>query len=222
MSRDPKSWHSFVRQREFEMIMKSLSLRHFESALELGAGDGGQSVTIARYCKHLTCTELDELGNAVIGTFTQKNLDNVDYVLCDAQDLSRFPDNSFDLVFSSNMLEHVTDPTRCLSECKRVVSSSGLIIHTMPTRIWKLAHFVLHLGRYRSIPPVHGTASSHLEEFLAFGVGSWKKKFLSAGLKLQYVIGLPFYVGHGNSFIEVIKLGNRLGWHATIGYILSK
>jgi 2-polyprenyl-3-methyl-5-hydroxy-6-metoxy-1,4-benzoquinol methylase len=118
--------------------MGSLPRQRFDIALELGAGDGGQSETIARYCSHLICTEAFEDGNAIIGVFQGRNIPNVSYELCDALDLSRFSPNTFDFVFSSNMLEHVSDVPRCLAECKRVARSDAIIIHSMPSRHWKL------------------------------------------------------------------------------------
>src|SRR5690606_32308252 len=44
---DGHRWHEMVRRREFEMLMEHLGRPSFDHALELGAGDGGQSVTIA-------------------------------------------------------------------------------------------------------------------------------------------------------------------------------
>ena len=37
-----------------------------------------------------------------------------------------FPDESFDMVISANVLEHVSDPGRYLSECSRVLRSDGI------------------------------------------------------------------------------------------------
>jgi len=44
-----------------------------------------------------------------------------------------FDDNSFDIIFSSNVLEHITDLTTALGEMKRVLKPSGVMIHSMPT-----------------------------------------------------------------------------------------
>jgi len=50
----------------------------------------------------------------------------------DARDL-QFADNSFDVIFSANVLEHVTDLAAALAEMKRVLRPGGLMVHTMPT-----------------------------------------------------------------------------------------
>lgn len=56
-----------------------------------------------------------------------------------------FPDNCFDVVFSSNVLEHVTDLDRLMREMIRILKPGGKMIHVLPTtgwRIWtSLAHY---------------------------------------------------------------------------------
>jgi len=43
-----------------------------------------------------------------------------------------FPDNSFDIIFSSQTLQMVSDPRRCLEESMRVVKPGGYIIIIAP------------------------------------------------------------------------------------------
>ena len=119
---DCREWHNFVRRREAEMIFSRFFGIKFGQALELGAGNGGQSVIIAKYCDKLICTEKDEKNHTWADgkTILNRETANVEYRLCDAQDLSQFDDNMFDLIFSSNMLEHVLDVNKCLTECRRV------------------------------------------------------------------------------------------------------
>jgi len=44
-----------------------------------------------------------------------------------------FDDESFDIIFSSNVLEHMVDLPIGLGEMKRVLKPGGIMIHTMPT-----------------------------------------------------------------------------------------
>ena len=48
-----------------------------------------------------------------------------------------FPDNSFDEVFSSNVLEHIPEPFEFQSEIRRVLKNHGLAIHIVPTGSWR-------------------------------------------------------------------------------------
>ena len=48
-----------------------------------------------------------------------------------------FPDNSFDVVYSSNVLEHVEDIDTLNIEIIRVLRSDGFAIHYVPTSAWR-------------------------------------------------------------------------------------
>jgi SAM-dependent methyltransferase len=48
-----------------------------------------------------------------------------------------FPDNSFDIAFSSNLLEHVGDPLQLHRETARVLKPSGYAVHVVPTSAWR-------------------------------------------------------------------------------------
>jgi len=39
---------------------------------------------------------------------------------------------------------------------------------------------------------------------------------------VQSIVGLPFYVGHSNSFIPIIKLGNLARLPASYLYVVTK
>ncbi|MEM7139559.1 MAG: class I SAM-dependent methyltransferase [Actinomycetota bacterium] len=51
----------------------------------------------------------------------------------DLQGLS-YDDESFDLVFSSHVMEHIPDPWRAFEEIHRVLRPGGVMIHSIPTR----------------------------------------------------------------------------------------
>src|SRR5262245_41188461 len=55
-----------------------------------------------------------------------------------------FPDQSFDVVFSSNLLEHVDDLAQLHRESARVLKAGGYAVHIMPTTYWRLWTIVAH------------------------------------------------------------------------------
>ena len=72
-----------------------------------------------------------------------------------------FSDESFDLVFSSNVLEHVNDVGSLLTESRRVLCREGMAIHILPSPYWRiwtsLAHYVyVALRVMGGSPPVSG------------------------------------------------------------------
>lgn len=215
-------WGVFVRSREFEIVFSLFPNRKFSLALELGAGTGLQSLFLARHCERLICTELEGNYLSQICQVAESNdIHNVEYRQCDAQDLAEFADGQFDLIYSSNLLEHIPDLSRCLAECKRVLRDDGLMLHTMPSRWWKLFNWFLSLVKLHR-PAIHGVSDNHLAEFAAFGYQGWITKFRANGFSVEETAGLPFYVGHCNSFIPIIKAGNRLGLHASFLYVAQK
>lgn len=55
-----------------------------------------------------------------------------------------FPNASFDIVFSSNVLEHVRHINIMMSEMRRVLKRDGIAIHILPTPTWRFWTTVSH------------------------------------------------------------------------------
>ncbi len=131
-------WEKFVRDFEVKKAMDGFAEEHFVSGLELGCGSGRHSKRLAHYCKKLIAMEYNE------ERLFEKSSGKISFILGDAQDLSRFDDAAFDLVFSSNLIEHLPNIDGCISECARVSNDEGVIIHMVPNRTWK----TFNLGLY--------------------------------------------------------------------------
>lgn len=60
--------------------------------------------------------------------------DNWDFVKCKKEDVTNltFADNSFDIVLSNHVMEHIEDENRFLSELLRVLKPNGVIYLTFP------------------------------------------------------------------------------------------
>jgi SAM-dependent methyltransferase len=135
---EPDPWGRFLRDFEIRHALAGFDPGHFANALELGCGSGKHSKCLAQYCRRLVALEYDAK------KLTEKSDGRITFVEGDAQDLSRFSDGQFDLIFSSNLIEHLREIDRCMSECRRVVTDDGLIIHTVPNRTWKVFHLALY------------------------------------------------------------------------------
>ena len=59
----------------------------------------------------------------------------------DATNLTGIPDNHYDLVLSSHMLEHLPDPLRAVFELRRVLKPGGQLLLVLP---WREATFDQH------------------------------------------------------------------------------
>jgi SAM-dependent methyltransferase len=82
-----------------------------------------------------------------------------------------YPDASFDLVVHSDTLEHVSQPIRALSECRRVLRAGGWLCFTVPTIVGRLSRS--RAGLRKSF---HGSASTGSDDYLVhteFGADMW-------------------------------------------------
>lgn len=89
---DPALWISFVRRREAEIVFGNiLGGRRFQRGLELGAGNGEQSMVIKNYCDKLVSTDLNPKSYEWTGqTLLQRECDNVTDDICNTEVFSRY------------------------------------------------------------------------------------------------------------------------------------
>lgn len=132
-------WLHGYRAREIALIFGRCPEGLFGKGLELGAGDGFQSALLLRYVGHLTATDI----NPAILRLPPH--DGLDCQVVDAEEVaSHFPHGSFDLVFSSNLLEHLPEPGRALAGVYQVLKDGGVTIHVVPSPFWKLCELLLY------------------------------------------------------------------------------
>ena len=104
----------------------------------LASGQWDQLREISKVAKSITGVELADGDYARDGEF---NI--VEY---DGEHIP-FPDSSFDLVFSSNVMEHIAHQQQINDEITRVLRPGGHAIHIMPTRSWRIITSILHYPR---------------------------------------------------------------------------
>lgn len=64
-----------------------------------------------------------------------------------------FPDNHFDIVMSSEVIEHTPDPPAAIREMARVVKPGGHLVITTPNRFW---YFSLVIANHLRLRPYQG------------------------------------------------------------------
>ena len=101
--------------------------------LEIGGGRGYQAAILASW--GMDVTSLDIAGAAAhhpVQVYDGRRIP--------------FPGESFDAVFSSNVLEHVEDVEALLGEAARVLKAGGVMVHVLPSATWRwwtsVAHYV--------------------------------------------------------------------------------
>lgn len=107
-------------------ILQKLS-KSAKKILDLGCGEGTRLNSLL--IKGLKATGVDITSEAL--EMGRKNYPAIDFI---KYDLERIPlkSNSFDLVYSACVLEHLSHPTRMLNEAIRLMSSGGYLVLIAP------------------------------------------------------------------------------------------
>lgn len=144
-------WLDGVTETDFDLVAEThLSPGHVEEAirgierylpgyltperkiLEVGSGFGAFAVMgRANHDLDITGAEPDPVVRGYAREFANRAGVECTFAECAGEDLS-FPDQTFDLVFSSNVLEHAKDPAQVLSEGIRVLKPGGYLYFTYP------------------------------------------------------------------------------------------
>jgi SAM-dependent methyltransferase len=131
--------HHF-REREFKIVFEELSDRKFYKTLELGAGDGFQSKLLKTLSDELIATDFNK--DRLPDNSDQKG---IKFILLDAELVAKhFHPRTFDLVYSSNLMEHLPNVESAFLGIRQVLKDDGLVIHIMPTPWWRFFATLLH------------------------------------------------------------------------------
>ncbi|MCD4811328.1 class I SAM-dependent methyltransferase [bacterium] len=130
LGQDSIDWMEAVRLFEIGSAIEGAGINiKGLSVLEIGSGTGFQLKFLKRHAK---CAVGIDIKSSI---FRENQIENI--IEYDGRNIP-FDDSSFDMVFSSNVLEHIRDIDGFLVEMKRVLKDDGLGVHIMPSRSWRL------------------------------------------------------------------------------------
>lgn len=108
----------------------SASLVKGKDVLEIGCGTGYGSSILAEHAKSVTAIDISE---AAINIAKESYIkDNLRFAVGDAGNLSAFKDGSYDIVFSSQCIEHVIVYEKFVSEVSRILKKGGTFVVITP------------------------------------------------------------------------------------------
>jgi SAM-dependent methyltransferase len=115
---------SIPRQRALMQVLHELAPNWRELRIhESSPGNGGASRVLSRDCKSY-------LGTQYFPDVVPGNCKNG--ARCENLEAQTFPDESFDVVITQDVMEHVFHPDRVYREVYRTLRPGGLYIHTVP------------------------------------------------------------------------------------------
>jgi len=110
----------------------------FQSGLNLGTGEGDYDAMVAQYCVDLIACDVNEADLAHARRIN-KGVMNLHYEYNNALSLT-YANNSFDLLVSCEVIEHVGQPARMVQEIGRVLEPGGIAILTFPSREFPITY----------------------------------------------------------------------------------
>jgi SAM-dependent methyltransferase len=151
--------------------------------LDIGAGNGYQSSIVCGWGCDVVSIDVSEWPS---GSMFHP------VTLYDGVNLP-FSSSTFDVVFSSNVLEHVRNLPGLLAEVRRVLKPDGVAIHLMPSPTWRfwtsLTHYpylILRVCGIRSNAPGSERPSSLREEISKRSIGLVLSRIFFAGRHGEY------------------------------------
>lgn len=205
--------------------------------LDLGAGTGHQSALLASMGYSVTAMDLSS--SAYV---EQRVYPVLDY---DGQAIP-LQDRTVDVVFTSNVLEHVKSLDGLLSEIARVLAPDGLAIHILPTTAWRcwttLTYYpwlikrvairaASSVGEGRNLvvrakkrpifsmlwPERHGERGNFLSEAWYFSESWWRNTFTRAGFDVVACAPTRLAYTGGMLFADYISIAARRRWASFVG-----
>lgn len=99
-------------------------------AIEVGCGTGAITPVLLNRGLEVTVGDISlKLAQETAQRFQVTGIE------CDATQIP-LPDQSFNLIVSSEVVEHVPDPTKALREMARITAPGGHVIITSPNKLW--------------------------------------------------------------------------------------
>ncbi|MCC7244083.1 MAG: methyltransferase domain-containing protein [Saprospiraceae bacterium] len=130
--------YQFVKARLNQWFPKQTQPGASVAGLNLGTGEGDYDRMLAAHCTTLVGCDVnqDDLNHAAS---LNHDVPNLRYELNNALALT-YADNSFDLIVSCEVIEHVGDPARMVQEMSRVLRPGGMAIMTFPSREFPITY----------------------------------------------------------------------------------
>lgn len=102
--------------------------------LDIGCGNGQRAVKIANVVNKVTGFDIDPKNiDLAKKESVQLNIKNIKFYIGDAEKRFNFDNESFDVVFFCDVIEHLNNDINALSEVHRVLKKNGVLLLVAPS-----------------------------------------------------------------------------------------
>jgi ubiquinone/menaquinone biosynthesis C-methylase UbiE len=130
-------WWQKIRNEELTTALEAFTDQKNLKILEIGGRDGYQAKLISKKDYDVTSIDINPIDPQFFpvqkGTISQL----------------KFQENSFDIIYSSNMLQEIQNIEETFKEMKKILKKDGIIIHIVPSCWWSL---ITNFWHYCFIP----------------------------------------------------------------------
>jgi SAM-dependent methyltransferase len=167
---------------EFDRRLRFLrgDVRRGDRALDLGCGDGRFTGEMARAGAHVVGVDVAQ---AALDRAAARE-PGLDFRLAPIDGPLPLEDNAFDLVWASEVIEHVADTARWLSEARRVLVPDGRLLITTPSH----GRLRVALGGVERFSEPLG---DHLHLYTSASLRRVLEEFGFTGVEVRAVAGPP-------------------------------
>jgi len=136
---------------------------------------------------------------------------NINFLIYDGKKLP-FENSTFDIVFSSNVLEHLPNLDEIQKEFSRVLNNNGICIHILPSSSWRFWTIITSIIKYWYFDPrPHGKITNNcFMELIYFSKNFWKKSFKKNNFEIIKIFSNRLFYTGNNLFGLKIKLESRI------------
>jgi ubiquinone/menaquinone biosynthesis C-methylase UbiE len=219
-------WPTYFDRRYLEFLSYSelFPVSNLGNVLELGCGIGFQSALLSTMSESVVATDLPDENMSthtpgkirLQSLLTGLGIENVSHQFCSAESLP-FEDNSFDMVFSSHVLEHIPDFGKAMKEIYRVLKPNGFLFCVIPSSFDKPYAFLNHYLNLISLIPkyiLNKLISIKQDHSSSTNLNDNVTKNVQDRSIYNYLIPTPH--GEASSFFSEFKLWSPSNWKSRI------
>tara|TARA_B110000438_G_scaffold10047_1_gene10235 strand:- start:594 stop:1376 length:783 start_codon:yes stop_codon:yes gene_type:complete len=193
-------WWEKIRRGELTTALDTFPSKKNLKILEIGGRDGYQAKLIAKEGHTVTSIDI----NPIYPQFYPVQKGNITQL--------EFQEDSFDIIYSSNMLQEIQNIEETFKEIKKIVKKDGIIIHIVPSCWWSL---ITNFWHYCFIPKYLIKSNKFQQIFKSNLKESQIKENFSDNTKsskkdLKQLFFHP--LGANTSFIHEIFYFSKLYW----------